>query len=83
MPIVDPPTIPWYKSQVLWGILISVLLKIVWAVFKWSPLADGEEAEVVRQVTVLASFLGDAIATHGRVTATAQPVTLTDQTNTP
>jgi hypothetical protein len=80
MPIVDPPTIPWYKSQVLWGILISVLLKIVWAVFKWSPLADGEEAELIRQVTVLASFLGDAIATHGRVTATAQPVTLTDQT---
>jgi hypothetical protein len=37
MPIVDPPTIPWYKSQVLWG-LISVILKRnrLWAVFKWS-----------------------------------------------
>jgi hypothetical protein len=56
MPIVDPPTIPFYKSQVLWGLLISVLLKIVWAVFKWSPLADFEEAELMREVTVLASL---------------------------
>lgn len=73
------PTIPWYKSQVLWGLLISVVLKLVWAVFKWAPPAEYPVAEIVREVSVLASFLGDAIAAHGRVTATLQPVTLTDQ----
>jgi hypothetical protein len=80
MPIVDPPTIPFYKSQVLWGLIISATLKLVWVWFKWAPPTDFDTAEIVREVTVLASFIGDAIAAHGRVTATAQPVTLTDQT---
>jgi hypothetical protein len=73
------PSIPFYKSQVLIGIIVSVILKIIWAWFKWAPPVDFDVAELVKELSILASFIGDAIAAHGRVTATLQPVTLFDE----
>jgi hypothetical protein len=75
----DPPTIPWYKSQVLWGIIISALGKAAAILFPKFSWTDDQTTALVEIVTFAASFLGDAIAVHGRVSATAQPVTLTNQ----
>lgn len=73
----EPISIPWYKSPVLWGIIISVVLKLIWVVFKWKPpIDDALMKEAVLQISILASFVGDAIAAHGRVSSALQPVTL-------
>jgi hypothetical protein len=74
----DPPTIPWYKSQVLWGIIGGARQSRCdpgIPKFSWT---DDQTTALVEIVTFAASFLGDAIAVH-RVSATAQPVTLTNQ----
>ena len=69
----------WYKSQVLWGVLISSVLKLAALVLHWkSPFSAAETTEIAQVVTSLASLVGDAIAAHGRITATAQPLTLSE-----
>jgi hypothetical protein len=73
-------TIPWYRSQVLWGLVISVAFKLIWVAFKFAPdLSEADQAELVRMVTILASFIGDAIAARSRINSTLEPVTLTDE----
>ena len=75
--IDEPNVIPWYHSTVLWGIIISVVLKLVWVVFKWKPpIDDAAMQDAVLQISILASFVGDAIAARGRVSSKLQPVTL-------
>jgi hypothetical protein len=86
LPNIDPtaqPSIPFYKSKVLWGLIISIVFKLVWVWFKWAPPVGFDVAELVREVSVLASFVGDAVAWHGRVTATAEPVTFINHDSEP
>lgn len=77
-PTAVPGAIPWYKSQVLWGIIVSAVFKIAAMLApKWYPMIAGHEADAVRLVLGLVSLVGDAVAAHGRVSSSAQPVTLT------
>lgn len=76
----EPITVPFYASPILWGAIISVILKLIWVVFKYKPpISDADMIDIVKEVSIIASFLGDAIIVHGRVTSKLQPVTLTDQ----
>lgn len=72
-----PPAVPWYKSQVLWGIIISALGKATAILFPKFSWTDEQTTQLVEVITLAASFIGDAIAAHGRISATAQPVTFT------
>lgn len=77
-PTANPPAIPWYKSQVLWGIIISAGFKILaMAAPQWYPLVAGQEEQAARLFLGFVSLVGDAIAAHGRVSSSVQSVTLT------
>jgi len=75
--LADPPAIPFYKSQVLMGALFSVVLKLVALLYPKFSMSSAEVDSWVSILTIVASFVGDAIVFHGRVSATAQPVTVT------
>lgn len=75
--LADPPAIPFYKSQVLMGALFSVVLKIIALLYPKFSISSAETDSWVSLLTIVASFVGDAIVFHGRVSATAQPVTVT------
>lgn len=71
---MEPATIPWYKSQVLWGIGFSFVGKALALAFPKLGISD---VQWVSAISYSVSFVGDAVAAHGRITSTAQPVTLT------
>lgn len=74
----EKPAIPWYKSQVLWGVLISAIGKaiaIIWPKVGWT---EAQTTQLVEIVTLAASFLGDFIAVHGRLSSSAQHITGTE-----
>lgn len=66
-PVAVVENVPWYKSTSYWGIIISVVLKLVFVVFKWNPgLSEEDTANLIRTLVIVASFVGDAMAARGR-----------------
>lgn len=63
----------FYKSATFWGLMISIVCKLLWVLFKWEPaafgLSDADMADLARWMTVLAGFIGDAIVARGRIKA--------------
>ncbi len=72
-----PETLPWYKSRVIVGALVSAVLKILYLTGWVGELAEGDEAQWVDVAVLLASFIGDAVAAQARVVQeVAPPITL-------
>jgi uncharacterized membrane protein len=63
----------WYASKTIWGVVLSLGGKVVAGVFG-VEVSEAETAQltdsVVAFVSVLVSFVGDALAFYGRVKAT-------------
>lgn len=79
--MMAPATLPWWKSRVIVGALISALFKLIFAVLVLfdidAPFAEAEMQPVVDALVLLVSLVGDAIAAHARVVQkVAPPVTL-------
>lgn len=68
-----PETLPWYKSRVIVGALVSAVLKILYLTGWVGELADGAEAQWVDVAVLFASFIGDAVAARARVVQEASP----------
>lgn len=68
-----PATLPWYKSHVIVGALVSAVLKILYLTGIAGELAPEAEAEWVDIAVLLASFIGDAVAARARVVQEAAP----------
>lgn len=71
------PTIVWYKSAVLWGFFISATMKALYLAGVEVPAVDDQK--LAESLTLLASFVGDAIGVWGRLASPAQPVTLSEE----
>ncbi len=68
-----PETMPWWKSRVIVGALLSAALKILYLTGVMGEVAPDQEAAWLEIVVLLASFFGDAIAAHARVTQKVAP----------
>ena len=68
-----PETLPWWKSRVIVGALVSAALKILYLTGLAGELAPESESEWVDVAVLLASFVGDAIAARARVVQEAAP----------
>jgi hypothetical protein len=66
-------TLPWYKSRILMGALLSAVLKLLVLTGVAGDLAPADQAAWLDIVLLVASFAGDALAAHGRLTQTAAP----------
>jgi N-acetyl-anhydromuramyl-L-alanine amidase AmpD len=75
---VQVECIPFWKSVTFWGVVISILCKFAWAVFKWRPesvgLSTADMADLAKELTIGASFIGDYVALHGRKTAVTDSI---------
>jgi hypothetical protein len=59
--------VPWYKTTTYWGVIISVVLKIVFLLFKYDPgLTESETTDLIKTVSIVASFFGDFMVARGR-----------------
>lgn len=69
---MPPQSIPWWKSRVIVGALISALFKAIFAALVLFDVdvgvTDEELAPLVDALVLLVSFIGDAIAARGRIT---------------
>lgn len=80
---MTPETMPWYKSRVLLGVLLSAVLKALVLLGVTGELAADQQAEWLDVIVLLSSFIGDAIAAHARIAQTAAPaITATKGSNT-
>lgn len=70
---MTPETLPWYKSRVIVGALVSAVLKILYLTGWVGELADADAAQWVDVAVLLASFIGDAVAARARVVQEAAP----------
>lgn len=66
-------TMPWYKSQVLIGAAISLILKVLVIAGVASDLAPDDQATLTNTVVLVLSGLGDLWAMRARVVQTAAP----------
>lgn len=66
-------TMPWYKSQVLIGAAISLILKVLVLAGVASDLAPEHQAELTNTVVLVLSGLGDLWAMRARVVQTSAP----------
>lgn len=74
--VVVRPTIVWWKSAVVWGVVISIISKVLYLAGVQLPMQDEKVAEAI---TLLAGFVGDAVIAVGRLSSKAQPLTLTEK----
>lgn len=75
---MPPATLPWYKSRVIVGALVSAALKVLFLTGLVGELAPEDEAQWVDVAVLLASFIGDAVAAQARISQTsAPPITAT------
>lgn len=77
-----PDTLPWYKSRVIVGALVSAVLKILYLTGLAGELAPEAEAEWADVAVLLASFIGDAIAARARVVQQAAPAIVSSKGKT-
>lgn len=68
-----PATLPWWKSRVIVGALVSAGLKILYLTGLIGEVAPEDEAAWLDVAVLLASFVGDAIAAQARLTQKAAP----------
>lgn len=68
-----PDSMPWYKSRVIVGALVSAVLKALYLTGWVGELADGDAEQWVDVAVLLASFIGDAVAARARVVQEAAP----------
>lgn len=68
-----PDSMPWYKSRVIVGALVSAALKVLYLTGWVGELADGDAEQWVDVAVLLASFIGDAVAARARVVQEAAP----------
>ena len=80
-----PQTLPWWKSRVIVGALVSAIFKLIFAVLVLfdvdAPFADDDLQPVVDAIVLLVSLVGDFIAGHARVTQKAAPAITTKGTD--
>lgn len=78
----EPETLPWYKSRIIVGALVSAVLKVLFLTGLAGEVAPHEAAEWVDVAVLLASFVGDALVARGRIAQTVAPtITLTRKDN--
>lgn len=68
-----PETLPWWKSRVIIGALVSALFKLLFALGLSDEIADDELSAFVEVALLLASFVGDFIAARARVVQKVAP----------
>lgn len=68
-----PASIPWYKSRVIVGALVSAVLKALYLTGWVGEIAEGDAEQWVDIAVLLASFIGDAVAARARVVQEAAP----------
>lgn len=77
---MPPHSLPWYKSRVIMGALVSALLKILFLTGLAGEIAPADEAQWVDIAVLLASFIGDAVAAQARVVQkSAPPITVKEE----
>lgn len=80
--MIAPATLPWWKSRVIVGALISAVFKLVFAVLVVFdvdvPFTADDMQPVADALVLLVSLVGDAMAAQARIVQqAAPPVTLT------
>lgn len=70
---MTPANMPWYKSRILVGVLLSAALKALVLLGVTGEVAAADEAAWLDIALLVASFVGDALAAQGRLTQTAAP----------
>lgn len=68
-----PETLPWWKSRVIVGVLISAIFKLLFIVGITDEVDDATVESIIEAVLLGASFIGDFIAGNARVVQTAAP----------
>lgn len=72
-----PAELPWYKSRVIVGALVSAIFKLLATIGVATDFSEEESGAIVTALMVGISFLGDYIATRARLTQkTAPPIRL-------
>jgi hypothetical protein len=73
-------TMPWYRSQIIVGALISVLSKVLVATGAVAEIAPDDEQQLASLVVLVLGGLGDIWAMRARVIQTRAPaITATKQ----
>ena len=68
-----PHSLPWYKSRVIVGALVSAALKVLYLTGWVGELAADDAEQWIDVAVLLASFIGDAVAAQARVVQKAAP----------
>ena len=68
-----PTDMPWYRSRVMIGALLSAVLKLVAALGVTVEVTDEQTQAIVTVLVLLGSLVGDYIAAKARVVQTSAP----------
>ena len=68
-----PDHLPWWKSRVIIGALVSAALKMLYLTGWAGEIAPEDTEELIDVAVLLASFVGDFIAARARVKQDAAP----------
>jgi len=83
MPISTAPSaMPWYKSKIIVGALISIVAKILVASGVATNFTPEDSDNLANLIVMIIGGIGDAIAIGARLTQKAAP-TITAATTTP
>lgn len=67
IPQSGPTHLPWYKSKVIVGALVSAASKLLIVTDVAGGLAPGDEAVIAEAIVLGAGLIGDAAALGGRL----------------
>lgn len=80
-----PETLPWWKSRVIVGALVSAIFKLLFAVLVLFdvdvPVGDDDLQPVIDAIVLLVSLVGDCIAARARVVQVSAPTITTKGTD--
>lgn len=68
-----PTELPWYKSKVIMGVIISVLSKILFATGVIGELAPADQAQLADILVLVIGGIGDLVAVGARVVQKEAP----------
>lgn len=76
MKTLPPATLPWWRSRVIVGALVSVLCKLLFAFGITSEIAEEDERQLADAALLTMGIVGDAVAIRARlVQEHAPPIT--------
>lgn len=71
-----PATLPWWKSRVIVGALVSAICKLLFALGAVAAVAPDEEAAIADALLLVISIVGDAVVVQARLSQKfAPPIT--------